>query len=223
MALAVIINANSAVVTAGATTAPAGGTVETWTVTTAANFPTLTGTEELICMDKADLGKTSGYELFAVTVLANGTGASWTATRGVEGTTPYAHAAGWTLIPVLSAGALASAFGPSSAVTIASPTFTANAYTLVLGDADTAQQASNGATAATITVPANASVAFPVGTPISITQTGAGKIKLAAAGGVTIDWAGGFVSGTTGCNAEYSTITLLKTATNTWILGGDAA
>lgn len=114
------------------------------------------------------------------------------------------------------------AAGPASVV---STTFSSNAYTLAIGDANTAQQATNGSTAATITVPTNASVAFPIGTVITITQTGAGKIQIAAAGGVTItsSVSGGFVSGTTGCRAQYSTITLMQTAANTWVLGGDAA
>ena len=110
-------------------------------------------------------------------------------------------------------------------LTVKTTSFSTNAYTLVLGDASSAQQASNGSTAATITVPANSGVAFPVGTLISITQTGVGKIQIAAAGGVTIQSSvsGGFSSGVTGCRAEYSTITLLKTATNTWVLAGDVA
>ncbi len=113
----------------------------------------------------------------------------------------------------------------SANVSVVTTSFTTNAYTLALADANTAQQASNGATAATVTVPANATVAFPVGTVITFTQTGTGKIQIAAAGGVTItsSISGGFVSGTTGCRAEFSTIGLLKTATNTWVLSGDAA
>jgi len=109
-------------------------------------------------------------------------------------------------------------------VTILATVFTANAYTLALTDAFSEQSASNGATPASITVPTNASVAFPVGTVITVTQTASGKISITAAGGVTIisSVAGGFVSGTTGCRAQSSTIGLLKTATNTWVISGDA-
>ena len=106
---------------------------------------------------------------------------------------------------------------------MATTSFSSNAYTLVIGDANTAQQASNGATAATVTVPANSSVAFTTGTVITFTQTGTGKIQIAAAGGVTINSAVTFVSGTTGCRVEFSVIALLKTATNTWTLSGDVA
>jgi hypothetical protein len=108
---------------------------------------------------------------------------------------------------------------------VVSTTFTSNAYTLALTDAQTSQQASNGSTAATLTVPPNASVAFPVGSWVEFTQTGTGKIQIAQGSGVTINCsvAGGFVSGTTGCRVEYSVIRLLKVATNTWTLSGDVA
>lgn len=110
-------------------------------------------------------------------------------------------------------------------VTVVNTTFTTNAYTIGLTDAETAQVATNGSTAGTITVPANATTAFAIGTVLTITQTGSGKIQIAAAGGVTIlsSVSGGFVSGTTGCRAQNSTIGLLKTATNTWVITGDAA
>jgi hypothetical protein len=170
-------------------------------------------------IDKMDEGKTTGYEIMYITAVANGTGVSWTVTRGVESTTPYAHLANFTVVPVVTAVLL----NTPTAVSVVTTSFTSNAYTLASGDANTAQQASNGSTAATITVPTNASVAFPVGTVVTITQTGTGKIQIAAAGGVTVDWSGTFSSGSTGCRAEYSSIGLLKTATNTWILSGDAA
>jgi hypothetical protein len=34
---------------------------------------------------------------------------------------------------------------------------------------------------------------------------------------------GGFVSGTTGTRAQYSTISIIKSATDTWRLSGDVA
>lgn len=110
-----------------------------------------------------------------------------------------------------------------ASVQVVTTIFTANAYTFVAADANTAQQASNGASAGTITVPANATTAFPVGTVITVTQTGSGKVQIAAAGGVTINSSvsGGFVSGTTGCRAQYSSIGLLKTGANTWVMSGD--
>lgn len=115
------------------------------------------------------------------------------------------------------------ATGAQGTISVVTTSFTSNAYTLALGDANTKQLASNGSTAATITVPTHASVAFAVGTMIMIEQTGTGKIQIAAAGGVTINWAGTFASGTTGCNKQYSLIALFQDSSNTWNLSGDAA
>ena len=62
---------------------------------------------------------------------------------------------------------------------------TGTAYTLVIGDEYLLGVTMNNAAANTITIPTNASVAFPIGTTILITQLGAGATTIAAAGGVT--------------------------------------
>ena len=74
----------------------------------------------------------------------------------------------------------------------------------------------NKASAATITIPTNASVAYPVGTSIDILQTGAGQVTIAGAGGVT-------VNGTPGLKlrTQWSSATLFKRATDTWVVMGD--
>jgi len=72
------------------------------------------------------------------------------------------------------------------------------------------------ATAQTITVPTNATVAWPVGTSISILQTGAGQVTVAGAVGVTINATPGLK-----LRAQWSSATLLKRATDTWVLFGD--
>lgn len=76
--------------------------------------------------------------------------------------------------------------------------------------------ASNGS-AQTYTVPTNASVAFPTGTQIDLMQQGAGKVTIAAAGGVTINSKGGNLS----ISAQYVAVSLVKTASDTWTLIGD--
>ena len=90
-------------------------------------------------------------------------------------------------------------------------------YTLVLGDASDAVECANAA-AITLTVPTNASVAFPVGTVLEVVQTGVGQVTIAAAGGVTVNTAG-----TMKTRAQWSVITLRKRGTDTWILAGDLA
>jgi hypothetical protein len=70
------------------------------------------------------------------------------------------------------------------------------------------------ATANTLTVPLNSSVAFPVGTRVSVQQLGVGATSIAATGGVTLVQRGGtLVIGSAGRYAQ-----LLKTGTDTWEL-----
>lgn len=75
---------------------------------------------------------------------------------------------------------------------------------------------SNVATANDLTIPANATIAFPIGTVIYFTQIGAGQTTIVAAGGVTIRNANGLI-----IVAQYSTAYIRKIATNEWIAGGE--
>lgn len=91
-------------------------------------------------------------------------------------------------------------------------------YTLVLGDGtgySTIQMTSGSAN--TLTIPTNASVAFPVGTLIAGVQTGEGVTTIAGDTGVTVN---GVSAGSADANAQYSTWTLLKIATDSWVLSG---
>jgi len=94
---------------------------------------------------------------------------------------------------------------------------TGTTYTLVLGDAGSLVTLNN-ASAITLTVPANSSVAYSTGTRVDLVQLGAGKVSVAAAGGVT-------VNKTSEANAalanQYSAASLLKYDTDTWLLVGD--
>jgi hypothetical protein len=91
----------------------------------------------------------------------------------------------------------------------------AASYTLVLSDQSDLVEISN-ASANTLTVPLNSSVAFPVGTTITVLQTGAGQTTITPTGGVTIN-------GTPGLKlrAQWSSATLIKRATDTWVAIGD--
>jgi hypothetical protein len=111
---------------------------------------------------------------------------------------------------VLTAAALNSAF---NALTINAQTGTT--YTLALTDAGGLTTLSN-ASAITLTVPTNASVAFPTGTQIGIMQTGAGQVTVTPAGGVTVN---SFGSATKLMGTSALAI-LVKTGTNTWQLAG---
>jgi hypothetical protein len=90
-------------------------------------------------------------------------------------------------------------------------------YTLVLADKAKLVEMNVGS-ANNLTVPLNASVAYPVGTQIHIVQTGSGQTTVVATGGVTINSAT-----TLKLRARWSSATLIKRAENTWVLVGDLA
>jgi hypothetical protein len=94
---------------------------------------------------------------------------------------------------------------------------TGTSYTTVLADASKLITLNNGS-AITLTIPANSSVAYPVGTKIDLAQIGAGQVTVAGAGGVTVN-----STPTLKFRAQYSAATCIKTATDTWLLVGDLA
>jgi hypothetical protein len=96
------------------------------------------------------------------------------------------------------------------------PTFVTNNYTLILADQARLLQLNNGATSGVLTVPLNATVEYPVGTQIQIVQTAAGQITIVPISGVTINGTPGLKLRT-----QWSSATLIKVATNSWIVIGD--
>ena len=88
--------------------------------------------------------------------------------------------------------------------------------TLALTDAGTFQRVT---AAATITIPANASVAFPVGTEIEVCRYGSGAVQIANALGVTIYSANNLKS----IAMQYATIGLKQVETDIWLLSGSLA
>jgi hypothetical protein len=93
---------------------------------------------------------------------------------------------------------------------------TGTTYTLALTDAGKLVELLNAASI-TLTVPTNASVAFPVGSRIDLLATGAGQVTVAAAGGVTLNSSGAANK----LKQTWSAATLIKRATNTWVLIGE--
>lgn len=97
----------------------------------------------------------------------------------------------------------------------------ADNYTLVIGDQNGIVVMSGGS-ANTLTIPTNASVAFPVGTKVEIWSTGAGTTSIAGDTGVTLQGNGGSASaGSCDIQTQYGGATLTKIATDTWMVGGD--
>jgi len=91
-----------------------------------------------------------------------------------------------------------------------------SSYTLVLSDASKIIEMNVGS-ANTVTIPTNASVAFPIGTEITVMQYGAGVTSIAVASGVTIVSKD---SAYTIAN-RYTGLTLIKRATNEWYIIGN--
>ena len=89
-------------------------------------------------------------------------------------------------------------------------------YTLALTD-DGKVVEMNNASANTLTVPPNSSVAFPVGSQILVLQTGAGQTTVAAGAGVTINSKDGNLK----LSAQWCAATLIKRATDVWVVVGD--
>ena len=94
---------------------------------------------------------------------------------------------------------------------------TGTSYTLVLADASKIVTMENAA-ANLLTIPPNASVAFPTDTVINVVRKGAGVTTVEGGTGVTVN---GVSTGGAAINNQYQGIALLKVATNTWIMSGD--
>jgi hypothetical protein len=104
-------------------------------------------------------------------------------------------------------------------------TFTVDAdatadYTAVLDDQYQTLVPMNKATAVAFKIPTNASVAFPVGTAITILNKGAGAVTISAvtSGTTTVLSAGAVAASPT--LAQYKTAVCIKTATDTWYVAG---
>jgi hypothetical protein len=70
--------------------------------------------------------------------------------------------------------------------------------------------------ATTLTIPADSTFNFPIGTSIDVLQTNTGQVTIAGAGGVTVNATPGLKLRT-----QWSSATLFKRAANTWVVYGD--
>lgn len=91
-------------------------------------------------------------------------------------------------------------------------------YTFVLGDAGRMKLHSSGSGHA-YTIPTNASVAFPIGTVILLTNIGAGAVTVTRSGGVTLRRAGVSTDANASL-AQWAFASLVKLDTNVWVISG---
>ncbi len=104
--------------------------------------------------------------------------------------------------------------------------FTANdqtgtSYTLVLADQYQVLVTRSNAGASTLTIPTNASVAFPVGTVITVLNKGAGAVTISGSGGVTVLSAG--ATAASPVLNQYKSCALMQTSANNWYVVGAIA
>lgn len=93
---------------------------------------------------------------------------------------------------------------------------TGTSYTLVLADAGELVTLSN-ASAIALTIPANASVAFPIGTQIQIMQIGAGQVTV----GITTDTLNARIGKKLA--GQWAQATLTKITSTIWVIDGDVS
>lgn len=120
----------------------------------------------------------------------------------------------YTVQPV-TAGHLVAAFAQVA------PTINAQvgvAYTLAVTDAGKIVTLSN-ADPIELTAPKNATAAIPIGSSVTLVQTGVGQVTVAAEATATVDKAAATLKFT----ARYSVVTLTKVSTSGWVASGDLA
>jgi hypothetical protein len=91
-----------------------------------------------------------------------------------------------------------------------------SSYTLVLADAGKVVEM-NSSSANNLTIPLNSSVAYSIGTEITITQYGTGRTTIVATSGVTTRSVNNWLR----ANGQYSVIGLLKVGNDEWYVYGD--
>jgi hypothetical protein len=96
-------------------------------------------------------------------------------------------------------------------------------YTAVLNDQYQVLEIMNKATAIAFKIPTDASVAFPVGTALTVLNIGAGTCTISAVtSGTTTVLSGGAVAASPTL-AQYKSAVCIKTAANTWYVVGSIA
>jgi hypothetical protein len=108
------------------------------------------------------------------------------------------------------------------------PTFTVSTantsdYTAVLADQYQVLEIMNKATAIAFKLPTNASVAFPIGTAITVLNIGAGTCTISAVTPATTTVLSAGATAASPTLGQYKSAVCIKTATDTWYVVGAIA
>jgi hypothetical protein len=98
-------------------------------------------------------------------------------------------------------------------------TLTATAHTLEISATGSILEAT-GSSAVTVTIPAEESVPFEIGTLINITQVGTGAATIAAAPGVSLN---GTLGGSVALTGQWAGAALTKRGADAWVIQGALA
>ena len=159
---------------------------------------------------KVGIGNSTAGSATAGNVLVASTGG--TSTWNTIGTASINATGGSAGYVLASANGTATTWNPANAYVPVITAATA-AYTLQNGDQGELIQL-NGTF--TVTVPAESTYNFPIGSIINILNIGTGTITTAGAGGVTLNGNPGLK-----LNGQWSGASFVKRASNTWVIVGD--
>ena len=99
---------------------------------------------------------------------------------------------------------------------------TGTTYTFAASDAFNVVVTLSNASAIAVTIPTNATTAFPVGTVLNFAQTGAGQVTVSGASGVTVTSIGA-TAASPKTRVQYSSGSAIQTSANNWLVIGDLA
>ena len=192
-----------------------------------------TGDNAIIAWDESVDKFTVGTTTATASDTGNLTITAGTLVANLEGTVATAAQASITSLGNLTAlaitdGAYIGSATTAQAIQISQEGYTrvaqryvnANAaatYVLVEEDAGKIVTSTNAA-AQTITIPANSSVAYVVGTQIDFYQLGSTTLSIKGDTGVTLN---GVSAGTGAINGQYKAASIFKIDTDTWAMAGD--
>jgi hypothetical protein len=99
---------------------------------------------------------------------------------------------------------------------------TGTSYTFLSTDGNNVLVTLSNASAIAVTIPTNATTAFPVGTVLNFSQNGAGQVTVSGASGVTLTSVGATAT-TPKTRVQYSAGSAIQTSANNWLVIGDLA